>query len=135
MIFATVFDQHALAAFEANALGCLLKLVNRECLAHTIERACKSSGKQVQAESQRWRALAHATPLSGRSIIASRHNGNSMMTAVKQAFLGNRVVVGYRVYRSGSLIATVTTNVSTIASLSYTVVVDAAGNAGRCLRR
>jgi DNA-binding LytR/AlgR family response regulator len=39
IIFATAFDQHALAAFDANAIGYLLKPISRDKLAIAIERA------------------------------------------------------------------------------------------------
>ncbi len=43
VIFVTGYDQHALAAFEANALAYLLKPVEPERLAQAIERAGKLS--------------------------------------------------------------------------------------------
>src|SRR5687767_5353465 len=39
VIFVTGYDQHALAAFEANALAYLLKPVDPEQLARAVERA------------------------------------------------------------------------------------------------
>ena len=41
VIFVTGYDQHALAAFEANALAYLLKPVEPERLAQAIERASR----------------------------------------------------------------------------------------------
>src|SRR5450631_1633158 len=41
VIFVTGYDQHALAAFEANALAYLLKPVEAERLAQALERARK----------------------------------------------------------------------------------------------
>jgi two-component system LytT family response regulator len=41
VIFVTGYDQHALAAFEANALAYLLKPVEPERLAQAVERACR----------------------------------------------------------------------------------------------
>ena len=46
MIFVTGYDQHALAAFEANALAYLLKPVEPERLAQAVERARKLSGSR-----------------------------------------------------------------------------------------
>ena len=44
VIFVTGYDQHALAAFEANALAYLLKPVEPERLAQAVERARKLAG-------------------------------------------------------------------------------------------
>jgi len=44
VIFVTGYDQHALAAFEANALAYLLKPVEAERLAQAVERARKLAG-------------------------------------------------------------------------------------------
>lgn len=44
VVFVTGYDQHALAAFEANALAYLLKPVEPERLAQAVERARKLSG-------------------------------------------------------------------------------------------
>src|SRR6185295_6907770 len=44
VIFVTGYDEHALAAFEANALAYLLKPVEPERLAQAIDRAQKLSG-------------------------------------------------------------------------------------------
>lgn len=56
VIFATAFDQYALAAFEANALGYLLKPFSRERLGDALERARKLMGSQSLAEEERERA-------------------------------------------------------------------------------
>lgn len=70
VIFATAFDEHALAAFEANALGYLLKPINRERLQQSIARAIQLAANQSQANSEQQRirsitqAAAHAAPLA-----------------------------------------------------------------------
>ena len=46
VIFVTGYDQHALAAFEANALAYLLKPVEPERLAQAVDRARKLRGRQ-----------------------------------------------------------------------------------------
>jgi DNA-binding LytR/AlgR family response regulator len=65
VVFATAFDQHALAAFEANAVGYLLKPVNREKLQVAISRACQLLGNPQQAaeEKTRLNQVAASTPM------------------------------------------------------------------------
>lgn len=66
VIFATAFDEHALAAFEANALGYLLKPINRERLQQSIKRALQLAANQSQSasEQQRLRTATNAAPLA-----------------------------------------------------------------------
>lgn len=74
VIFATAFDEHALAAFEANALGYLLKPINRERLQQTLARALQLATNQAQADSeqQRLRSLSHTTALT--QLVARRRD-------------------------------------------------------------
>jgi len=62
VIFATGFDQHALAAFEANALAYLLKPIETDRLAVALERArlLKSAGKR-EADLHLKKAIASST--------------------------------------------------------------------------
>jgi two-component system LytT family response regulator len=53
VIFATGYDQHALAAFEADALAYLLKPVAPERLAQVLDRARKFSGSPDENERER----------------------------------------------------------------------------------
>jgi two-component system response regulator AlgR len=48
VIFVTAHDEHALAAFEAQALGYLLKPVRQEKLARAIQRAARVASPQLQ---------------------------------------------------------------------------------------
>ena len=48
VIFVTAHDEHALAAFEAQALGYLLKPVRHEKLARAIQRAARVAAPQLQ---------------------------------------------------------------------------------------
>jgi two-component system response regulator AlgR len=48
VIFVTAHDEHALAAFEAQALGYLLKPVRQEKLARAIQRAARVAAPQLQ---------------------------------------------------------------------------------------
>jgi DNA-binding LytR/AlgR family response regulator len=72
VVFATAFDQYALAAFEANAAGYLLKPVNAEKLRKTVERVCRLLGspEQVSGERDRLRKLAGAAPGELRQVVA-----------------------------------------------------------------
>jgi two-component system, LytTR family, response regulator len=54
IIFVTGYDQHALAAFEANALAYLLKPVEKDQLAQVLERAGKLCAfERLRSEEQR----------------------------------------------------------------------------------
>jgi two-component system LytT family response regulator len=76
VIFATAYDEYALAAFEANALGYLLKPINRERLSQALERAfiLWRSESQADDERDRIRAVARqaATPL--QHIVARKRD-------------------------------------------------------------
>lgn len=47
VVFTTAYDEHALQAFEANAIAYLLKPVRREKLAAALERASRLSRRQL----------------------------------------------------------------------------------------
>src|ERR1700675_2893879 len=53
VIFVTGYDQHALAAFEADALAYLLKPATPERLAQVLDRARKFSGSRDENERER----------------------------------------------------------------------------------
>jgi two-component system LytT family response regulator len=71
VIFVTGFDQHALAAFEANALAYLLKPVETERLAQAVERALKlgAAAEDAQKERQRVHRVAREAPKILRQIV------------------------------------------------------------------
>src|SRR6266436_5330460 len=71
VIFATGYDQHALSAFEANALAYLLKPVEPERLAQAVERARKLSAVTRDGELERKHILqvARETPKTLRQIV------------------------------------------------------------------
>ena len=60
VVFVTAYDEHALAAFDANAIDYLLKPVRPERLARALEKARALSGEQQ-------RALGDATAFIGAS--------------------------------------------------------------------
>ena len=49
MIFCTAYDEHALAAFQVQAVGYLLKPVRREQLAESLARATRVNRAQLEA--------------------------------------------------------------------------------------
>lgn len=53
VIFVTAYDEHALSAFEAAAVGYLLKPVGRRALAAALARAGRPSRAQLRAMSER----------------------------------------------------------------------------------
>jgi two-component system LytT family response regulator len=85
VVFATAYDEYALAAFEADALGYLLKPVNRERLAQAVGRALQLARNQtrVAAESEKLRAVSRRdiTPLGH---IIARHRGRYLLLRPEQ---------------------------------------------------
>ena len=71
IIFTTGYDQHALAAFEVNALAYLLKPVEPERLAQAVERARRLSGFTDAKEAERQSILraAQAAPKLLRRVV------------------------------------------------------------------
>jgi len=73
VIFVTGYDQHALAAFEANALAYLLKPVEPERLAQAVERARKLSAEHI-------RRVARESPKILRHIVCRKRDCLVLMT-------------------------------------------------------
>jgi len=76
VVFVTGYDRHAMAAFEANALAYLLKPVEPERLAQTVERARKLGGSAGDAERERAQILraARETPRVLRQIVCRKRD-------------------------------------------------------------
>lgn len=75
VIFVTAYDEYALAAFEANAVGYLVKPVKRERLAVAIERARRlASGPEVEEEVERARRAAGAAAPVLRHVVCRRRD-------------------------------------------------------------
>lgn len=72
VIFATGYDQHALAAFEANALAYLLKPVEPERLAQAVERARKLGTRQDERE--HILQVARESPKTLRQIVCRKRD-------------------------------------------------------------
>ena len=71
VIFATGYDQHALAAFDANALAYLLKPVEPERLAQAVARACRLDLAQERAHLLQ---VAQAAPQHLRQIVCRKRD-------------------------------------------------------------
>ena len=85
VIFATAFDRYALAAFDANAVGYLLKPIDRDKLAAAVERAEKLSPQQQTAERERLGALAEATKEELNHVVA-RFRARRLLIPTQEAF-------------------------------------------------
>ncbi|MBX3279249.1 MAG: response regulator transcription factor [Acidobacteria bacterium] len=89
IIFATAYDEYALAAFEANAVGYLLKPVARERLAASIERARQlaCSASERRDEAARIAKLASSTAGPLEQIVASRGGRLLLLPLAQIVFL------------------------------------------------
>ncbi len=76
VIFVTGYDQHALAAFEANALAYLLKPVAPERLANAVDRALKLHADSGGAEREREHVLkvARESPKTLRQVVCRKRD-------------------------------------------------------------
>src|SRR5215471_16605553 len=77
VIFTTAYDQYAVEAFEAHAVGYLLKPVRKEQLATALSRA----GRLTRAQLQK---LAAAGAESRRSHIAARHREGLRLIPIEE---------------------------------------------------
>jgi two-component system LytT family response regulator len=76
VIFATGYDQHALAAFDANALAYLLKPVEPERLAQAVDRARKLSLLSADRDREREHVLkaVRESPKVFRQIVCRKRD-------------------------------------------------------------
>lgn len=76
VIFVTGYDQHALAAFDANALAYLLKPVDPEPLSRAVERAGRLNAftSDKEKEGNRLLRIARAAPVALRQIVCRKHD-------------------------------------------------------------
>ena len=85
LIFVTGYDEHALAAFEANALAYLLKPVEPDRLAIAVERALKLTTLACERESESKnirRVVRESTKTLGR--IVCRKQGHIVLLPAEQ---------------------------------------------------
>ena len=76
VIFATGYDQHALAAFEANALAYLLKPVRPDRLAQAVEHAGRlhRAAETREVEGQRLLRVAREAPKILRQVVCRKRD-------------------------------------------------------------
>lgn len=81
VIFITGYDQHALAAFDANALAYLLKPVEADRLAQAVDRASKLSLTPGGPERERARILEadRAAPKLLRQVVCRKRDRSVLM--------------------------------------------------------
>lgn len=85
VIFTTGYDQHALAAFQANALAYLLKPVEPERLSTAVERAHRLCAQPADKKAEQDR-LARATdqaPVMLRQIVCRKH-GRALLVSAEE---------------------------------------------------
>jgi len=75
VIFCTAYDEHALAAFEANAVDYVVKPIRRERLQAALERARKFSGTALAK-------VEAATGQTHRSHLCARVRGNLVLVPI-----------------------------------------------------
>lgn len=87
VIFATGYDQHALAAFEADALAYLLKPVAPERLTQVLDRARKFSGSPDENEREREHVLqvVRESPKGLRHVVCRKRD--RMLLIVPESIL------------------------------------------------
>ena len=75
IIFTTAYDDHALDAYDLNAIGYLLKPVQKERLYHSLSTANALNQSQVEG-----------LPTSKRQFISAQVAGNLQMVSIKEVF-------------------------------------------------
>src|SRR5260370_40644023 len=81
VVFVTGFDEHALEAFEANALAYLLKPVERERLGAVLDRAAKISeyGRLRKEKEKLVMDVARANPPASKQTVARTPDGAALV--------------------------------------------------------
>jgi two-component system response regulator AlgR len=78
VIFVTAYDEYALRAFDAQAVGYLLKPVRKEKLADTLQRAARLTRPQLTALAR------HAAPSQRRTHLSVRLRGELRLIPVEE---------------------------------------------------
>jgi two-component system response regulator AlgR len=99
VIFTTAFDQYAVEAFQAQAVGYLLKPVRKEQLGAALARAGRLTRAQLQS-------LAASSGAARRSHIAARHREGLKLIPIEevQYFLADQKYTTVRHVRGEDLI-------------------------------
>jgi len=100
VIFTTAYDEHALSAFETNAIDYLLKPVRKERLQHALEKAIKLNRVQINA-------IRNTEDHHGRTHISINTQGKLQLIPVDDIiyFLADQKYVTVR-YKDGEQIIT-----------------------------
>jgi DNA-binding LytR/AlgR family response regulator len=86
VVFVTGFDEHALEAFEANALAYLLKPVEAERLAKVLERASRLCGKPASGEDRRIEGAARALAPKLTQVVGRKRDRLVLLNLPEIAF-------------------------------------------------
>ena len=88
IVFVTAYDEHALAAFEANAVAYLLKPVNEDRLANVVARLKQLvvSPGVAAAAATRASAIAGANPKPLNHVLAVQRDGYSLIPLSEVCF-------------------------------------------------
>ena len=99
VIFTTAFDEYAVEAFQAHAVGYLLKPVRKEQLSASLARAGRLTRAQLQS-------LAAGSGASKRSHIAARHRDGLKLIRLEEVhyFLADQKYTTVRHTRGEDLI-------------------------------
>ena len=73
VIFCTAYNDYAIEAFETNAVGYLLKPVNRDKLAQALDKAQKLNRVQLQALAHKDPSRAAASESSNGPVVERQH--------------------------------------------------------------
>jgi len=79
VIFITAFDEHALAAFQVEAIGYLLKPVRREQLNEALARAARINRAQLQQIRDKTTQPTESHPETRQHITARTHRGMELI--------------------------------------------------------
>ena len=74
VVFVTGFDQHALEAFEADAIAYLLKPIQQEKLIHVIERIIRLHRRDQEREQERVVRVSSALSSPMRQVVVRQRN-------------------------------------------------------------